>query len=138
MNKDAKGLIKYLLTMLIIWFLPVCMLYCFLLAYGFSDHGNEFLAYIFLILLLVLLILYFVFPIIFTYKAMKYHWSKYLDKFFNNKLLPTLLLILILLCSIAQLIKFSFFSAIVSFYVLPYYAVVYITILVCQLRRLSK
>lgn len=138
MNKDAKGLIKYLLTMLIIFLMPLCMFYCFLLAYGFSDHGNESLAYIFLILLLVLFILYFVLPIIFTYKAMKYHWSNYLDKFFYNKFAPTIGLLAILLIMFILNKKNSLHYEDVLYFLLPYYAVVYITILVCQLRRLSK
>lgn len=97
MNKDVKGLLKYLGIIFTIFVMPVGMFYCLLLAYSFSDDGNEILADTFLILAVVLFLLYFILPVIFTYKAMKNHWSKYLDKFFYNKWLPTILFVLTIL-----------------------------------------
>ena len=102
MNKDIKGLLKYLLIMLVIWLMPLGMLYCGLLAYGLSDHYNDYFAIVFLLLGLVLFILYFILPIIFTYKAMKYHWSKYLDIFFYNKWLPTIVLIFFVILHLTE------------------------------------
>ena len=94
MNKDIKGLIKYLLLMLFVGLLPIAILYCGLLAYGLSDHYNDYIAMVVLLLGLVLFILYIILPVVFTYKAMKHHWSKYLDKFFYHKLWPTIVFIL--------------------------------------------
>ena len=100
MNKDIKGLIKYLLLMFFVWLLPIAILYCGLLAYGLSDHYNDYIAMVVLLFALVLFILYIILPVIFTYKAMKHHWSKYLDKFFYNKYAPTVLLIILVLLQV--------------------------------------
>lgn len=95
MNKDVKGLIKYLLFIFFVGLLPVGMFYCSFAALFYDDeNGNVFLAYLFLLLALVLFILYIILPVVFTYKAMKNHWSKYLDKFFYHKLWPTIVFIL--------------------------------------------
>ena len=95
MNKDVKGLIKYLLFIFFVGLLPVGMFYCAFAALFYDDeNGNVFLAYLFLLLTLVLFILYIILPVVFTYKAMKNHWSKYLDKFFYHKLWPTIVFIL--------------------------------------------
>lgn len=135
MNKEAKGLIKYVLIMLITFLMPLCMFYFVMSALYYEDL---FLSYLNLSIALVLLILYFVLPIIFTYKAMKFHWSNYLDKFFYNKFAPTIGLLAILLIMFILNRKNSLHYEDVLYFLLPYYAVVYITILVCQLRRLSK
>ena len=100
MNKDIKGLLKYLLIMLVIWLMPLGMLY-----FGFSAlyyDDNVFLSYFNLALAVVLFILYFILPVIFTYKAMKYHWSKYLDIFFYNKWLPTIVLIFFVILHLTE------------------------------------
>ena len=100
MNKDVKGLIKYLLFIFFVGLLPVGMFYCAFAALFYDDeNGNVFLAYLFLLLALVLFILYIILPVVFTYKAMKNHWSKYLDKFFYHKLWPTIVFILFILLS---------------------------------------
>ena len=92
MNKDIKGLIKYLLLMFFVWLLPVGMFYCGLLS--LSEHCSVYIVILALLLGLVLFILYIILPVVFTYKAMKNHWSKYLDKFFYHKLWPTIVFIL--------------------------------------------
>ena len=133
MNKDIKGLIKYLLLMFFVWLLPIAILYCGLLAYGLSDHYNDYIAMVVLLFALVLFILYIILPVIFTYKAMKHHWSKYLDKFFYNKYVPTILFVVLLLCALSQLIKFTFFSEGIQLFVLPYYTLIFLTILLTRL-----
>ena len=101
MNKDVKGLIKYLLFIFFVGLLPVGMFYCAFAALFYDDeNGNVFLAYLFLLLALVLFILYIILPVVFTYKAMKNHWSKYLDKFFYHKLWPTIVYALFLIIEI--------------------------------------
>ena len=92
MNKDIKGLIKYLLFIFFVWLLPVGMFYCGLLS--LSEHCSVYIVILALLLGLVLFILYIILPVVFTYKAMKNHWSKYLDKFFYHKLWPTIVFIL--------------------------------------------
>ena len=92
MNKDVKGLIKYLLFIFFVGLLPVGMFYCGLLS--LSEHCSVYIVILALLLGLVLFILYIILPVVFTYKAMKNHWSKYLDKFFYHKLWPTIVFIL--------------------------------------------
>ena len=95
MNKDVKGLIKYLLFIFFVGLLPVGMFYlAFAALFNCREDGNAFLICLFLLLTLVLFILYIILPVVFTYKAMKNHWSKYLDKFFYHKLWPTIVFIL--------------------------------------------
>ena len=131
MNKDIKGLIKYLLLMFFVWLLPVGMFYCGLLS--LSEHCSVYIVILALLLGLVLFILYIILPVIFTYKAMKHHWSKYLDKFFYNKYAPTILFVVLLLCALSQLIKFTFFSEGIQLFVLPYYTLIFLTILLTRL-----
>lgn len=131
MNKDVKGLIKYLLFIFFVWLLPVGMFYCGLLS--LSEHCSVYIVILALLLGLVLFILYIILPVVFTYKAMKYHWSKYLDKFFYNKYAPTILFVVLLLCALSQLIKFTFFSEGIQLFVLPYYTLIFLTILLTRL-----
>jgi len=134
MNKDVKGLIKYLLLMLFVGLLPVGMFYSgFAALFNSREDGNAFLICLFLLLALVLFILYIILPVVFTYKAMKHHWSKYLDKFFYNKYAPTILFVVLLLCALSQLIKFTFFSEGIQLFVLPYYTLIFLTILLTRL-----
>ena len=134
MNKDVKGLIKYLLFIFFVGLLPVGMFYsAFAALFNCREDGNAFLICLFLLLTLVLFILYIILPVVFTYKAMKYHWSKYLDKFFYNKYAPTILFVVLLLCALSQLIKFTFFSEGIQLFVLPYYTLIFLTILLTRL-----
>ena len=135
MNKDVKGLIKYLLIIIITWFLPIVAFYCGLFAYGLGDSGKEYLARIFLLIGLVLLILYLVQPVIITYKAMKQHWSKYLDIFFTNKILTTIILVILLgLKLVLPTLTYEW----ILFYVLPYYSVIYLTIMIVHIINWYK
>ena len=131
MNKDVKGLIKYLLFIFFVWLLPVGIFYCGLLS--LSEHCSVYIVILALLLGLVLFILYIILPVVFTYKAMKHHWSKYLDKFFYNKYAPTILFVVLLLCALSQLIKFTFFSEGIQLFVLPYYTLIFLTILLTRL-----
>ena len=139
MNKDVKGLIKYLLFIFFVWLLPVGMFYsAFAALFNSREDGNTFLMCLFLLLALVLFILYIILPVVFTYKAMKHHWSKYLDKFFYNKYAPTILFVVLLLCALSQLIKFTFFSEGIQLFVLPYYTLIFLTIIIYQTYRRIK
>ena len=139
MDKDVKGLIKYLLFIFFVWLLPVGMFYsAFAALFNSREDGNTFLMCLFLLLALVLFILYIILPVVFTYKAMKHHWSKYLDKFFYNKYAPTILFVVLLLCALSQLIKFTFFSEGIQLFVLPYYTLIFLTIIIYQTYRRIK
>ena len=95
MNKDVKGLIKYLLFIFFVGLLPVGMFYsAFAALFNCREDCNAFLICLFLLLTLVLFILYIILPVVKNYKAKKNHWSKYLDKFFYHKLWPTIVFIL--------------------------------------------
>ncbi len=145
MNKDVKGLLKYLSIIFTIFLMPAGMFYCLLLAYSFSDDGNEILAYTFLILAVVLFLLYFILPVIFTYKAMKNHWSKYLDKFFYNKWLPTILFVLFLFLHIrsdlyegyiGNLNIFQQIATILSIFIAPAYYLPFIILFIMRKCKL--
>ena len=83
MNKDVKGLTKYLLIMSILFLIPLSILYFGFGALYYDD--NNFLSYLNLLLAIILFLLYIMLPVIITYKAMKQHWSKYLDIFLQIK-----------------------------------------------------
>ena len=100
MNKDVKGLIKYLLLIFFVWLLPYDFFLLGIIPLYGGKISEKFLDNMFLLLALVLFILYIILPVVFTYKAMKHHWSKYLDKFFYNKYAPTVLLIFLVLLQV--------------------------------------
>ena len=92
MNKDSKGLLKYAIPMLIVPLLPTLDFYLCLLSISMWENPFYLILLLTSIILLILLI-YFLTPIILTVIAIKKHWSSYLDKFFNNLLLPTFILV---------------------------------------------
>ena len=96
MNKDIKGLIVYLIVMFLTWLLPKAMFW----GVFFNTDGNELLSNIFLTLTGIFFVLYIILPIFITYRAIKKHWSKYLDNFFNQWIRPTIILVMLLLLPI--------------------------------------
>ena len=132
MNKDVKGLIKYLLIMSILFLIPLSILYFGFGALYYDD--NNFLSYLNLLLAIILFLLYIMLPVIITYKAMKQHWSKYLDIFFANKILTTLILVIIGLKFVLPTLTYEW----ILFYVLPYYSVIYLTIMIVHIINWYK
>ena len=133
MNKDVKGLIKYLLIMSILFLIPLGILYFGFGALYYDD--NNFLSYLNLLLAIILFLLYIMLPVIITYKAMKQHWSKYLDIFFTNKILTTIILVILLgLKLVLPTLTYEW----ILFYVLPYYSVIYLTIMIVHVINWYK
>ena len=133
MNKDVKGLIKYLLIMSILFLIPLSILYFGFGALYYDD--NNFLSYLNLLLAIILFLLYIMLPVIITYKAMKQHWSKYLDIFFANKILTTIILVILLgLKLVLPTLTYEW----MLFFVLPYYSVIYLTIMIVHIINWYK
>ena len=141
-KKDIKELLKYLLMMFIVFLMPLAIVY-----YGFGllyYEADKFLFYLDLFFTVVITLLYFILPIIFTYKAMKHHWSKYLDKFFYNNWLPTI--VLIILISFDYRVEHHVYSnwtiyqvlSITLMNILPCYCVVYLTIIITRFLNWYK
>ena len=146
MNKDVKGLIIYLLIMLLNILIPTVFLWVWLIAFLLSDHNHYTLTRIAIGLLITLFILYFLIPLITTHYAIKKHWSIYLDRFFNQWLLPSLVLVILLLPALTadikipvdisdELCKFLFISYIS---VAPCYCLIYLVIFWHNFFRLVK
>lgn len=133
MNKDVKGLIKYLLIMSILFLIPLGILYFGFGALYYDD--NNFLSYLNLLLAIILFLLYIMLPVIITYKAMKQHWSKYLNIFFKNKILTALILVILIgLNFILPTLTYEW----ILFFVLPYYSVIYLTIMIVHIINWYK
>ena len=132
--------------MLINILIPTVSLWVGLIAFLLSDHNHYTLTRIAICLLITLFILYFLIPLITTHYAIKKHWSIYLDRFFNQWLLPSLVLVILLLPALTadikipvdisdELCKFLFISYIS---VAPCYCLIYLVIFWHNFFRLVK
>ena len=114
--------------MSILFLIPLSILYFGFGALYYDD--NNFLSYLNLLLAIILFLLYIMLPVIITYKAMKQHWSKYLDIFFANKILTTIILVILLgLKLVLPTLTYEW----MLFFVLPYYSVIYLTIMIVHI-----
>ena len=145
MNKDVKGLIIYLLIMLLNILIPTVFLWVWLIAFLLSDHNHYTLTRIAIGLLITLFILYFLIPLITTHYAIKKHWSIYLDRFFNQWLLPSLVLVILLLPMVAGIKipddvseELFIFLSISYISVAPCYCLIYLVIFWHNFFRLVK
>ena len=145
MNKDVKGLIIYLLIMLLNILIPTVFLWVWLIAFLLSDHNHYTLTRIAIGLLITLFILYFLIPLITTHYAIKKHWSIYLDRFFNQWLLPSLVLVILLLPMAAGIKipddvseELFIFLSISYISVAPCYCLIYLVIFLHNFFRLVK
>ncbi len=145
MNKDVKGLIIYLLIMLLNILIPTVFLWVWLIAFLLSDHNHYTLTRIAIGLLITLFILYFLIPLITTHYAIKKHWSIYLDRFFNQWLLPSLVLVILLLPMAAGIKipddvseELFIFLSISYISVAPCYCLIYLVIFWHNFFRLVK
>ena len=148
MNKDKIGLLKYISVFVLEALIPELLFHIFLMIL-YCDQNNTIIfkcLTVFLIAIFFLLpFVYLLLPIIFTIIAIKQHWSSYLDKFFNQLKLPTIILGLVIIVMIVyakldMMIDYSYSPFWVWFYfaiILPY-CLIYSVILVHNLIRIFK
>ena len=92
------GILKYLTVILVSVFLPILLLiFCVNFKiynyYPSLRQYDDILLTVIGYILILFILIYFIIPIIITIIAIKHHWSSYLDKFFNQLKLPTLVLL---------------------------------------------
>ena len=148
MDKDKTSLIKYLIVLVVEIFLPLVWVGSFFLGLEMSESDliiPNFIGIVAIIIFLIIPIVYLLLPIISTTKAIKNHWSSYLDKFFNQLKLPTIILgivivIIIIYEKYSIMIDFSYSRFWVWFYyaIIPPYCLIYSVILVHNICKKLK
>lgn len=96
MDKDKKGLFTYIISMIIICFLPfLCLPILSILTLPFKilPEENPTIEFLYIIICFLTVLFIFSTPFIVTIFAKVKHWSIYLDNFFNRFRLNTLILI---------------------------------------------
>ena len=144
MNKDKKGLLAYIIITIVVILMAPSLSFIFLVA---STTPNETLIKLFNILLLsitILFLLYFIAPVVVTHRAITKNWSKYLDKFFNNIVVSTLILIaLILLMRVSDRLTMlnkdgAYFLFMTHVSAVCSYSLIYVTIMLHKIVNLIK
>lgn len=141
-NKNIIGIFIYIITMIIVATIPSLCVYSFFYALecGQDATCSSSISLIESILLtlgiFVTPILYCLLPIITTILAIKYHWSTYLDKFFNSFIVPTILFFLAIVITVIykHLAYFSgqgnAFLLDIYYAIVPPYCLIYLVILI--------
>ena len=144
MNKDVKGLIVYLSLIIFVMLLPL-IYFIALTVVPVKPEYDEFGETIFILIAIIFLFLYFLIPLITTHYAIKKHWSIYLDRFFNQWLLPSLVLVILLLPMAAGIKipddvseELFIFLSISYISVAPCYCLIYLVIFWHNFFRLVK
>ena len=144
MNKDKKGLLAYIIITIVVILMAPTLSFIFLVA---STTPNETLIKLFNILLLsitILFLLYFIAPVVVTHRAITKNWSSYLDKFFNNIVVSTLILItLLLLMRVSDRLIMLNTDGVIFLYLVYVsavcsYSLIYVTILLHKIVNLIK
>ena len=144
MNKDKKGLLAYIIITIVVILMAPTLSFIFLVA---STTPNETLIKLFNILLLsitILFLLYFIAPVVVTHRAITKNWSSYLDKFFNNIVVSTLILItLLLLLRLSYRLTMMATDGVIFLYLVYVsavcsYSLIYVTILLHKIVNLIK
>jgi hypothetical protein len=144
------GILKYLTVILVSVFLPILLLILCLnfKIYNYYPSLRQYddilltvIGYIFILFILI----YFIIPILATILAIKHHWSKYLDNFFNQLKLPTIILGIVIAVIIIYekyhiMIDFSYSRFWVLFYyaIIPPYCLIYSVILIHNIYQKIK
>lgn len=146
MNKNLIGIFKYLTVILMSVFLPILLL-IFCLNFKIYNYYptlrqyDDILLTVIGFILILFTLIYFTVPIIITIIAIKYHWSTYLDKFFNSFIVPTILFFLAIVITVIykHLAYFSgqgnAFLLDIYYAIVPPYCLIYLVILIHNIRR---
>ena len=149
-NKDVIGMIIYIAIMIVVAILPSLCAYSFFFALGCSKPDScinsvTLMGSTFVVLgIFVAPILYFLLPIIITILAIKYHWSSYLDKFFNQLKYPTFIFMVVLFIIFIykhfELLDGNHSTFLWDFYyvVIPPYCLIYSVILIHNIYQKIK
>ncbi len=144
MNKDRKGLLAYIIITIVVILMPQTMIYLFFIADYYEVPISDQLFNLLIYFMAILFLLYFVAPVVVTHRAITKNWSSYLDKFFNNIVVSTLILItLLLLMRVtdrlimlntdgARFLYMTHLSAVCS------YSLIYVTIMLHKIVNLIK
>ena len=144
MNKDKKGLLAYIIITIVVILMPPTVIYLFLIATYYEIPIGEELFKMLVLSITILFLLYFIAPVVVTHRAITKNWSRYLDKFFNNIVVSTLILItLLLLLRVsdrlimlntdgAYFLYMTHMSAVCS------YSLIYVTVLLHKIVKLIK
>ncbi len=144
MNKDKKGLLAYIIITIVVILMAPTLLFIFVVA---SYSPNETVIKLFDTLLLsitILFLLYFIAPVVVTHRAITKNWSSYLDKFFNNIVVSTLILItLLLLLRLSDRLNMRDTDGVIFLYLVYVsavcsYSLIYVTILLHKIVNLIK
>jgi len=145
MDKDKIGLIKYIVLILTISALSLLLGFLMALLIMASrvvaNDGVDIFT-IFLILFLITPFVYIISLVLITRFAIKQHWSEYLDTFFNNVKLNTLILFLSVLITYLYCNLYNLIDSALVYYlclgVAPAYVIIYITNLCILLGKYLK
>ena len=150
-NKNIIGLFMYIVTMMVVTILPSLCAYSFFYSLecgqnvSCSSSMSLFESTFCGLGIFVAPILYLLLPIIITIIAIKHHWSSYLDKFFNQLKLPTIILVIIITIIIIYekysiMINPSYNRFWVWFYyaIIPPYCLIYSVILIHNIYKKIK
>ena len=144
MNKDKKGLLAYIIITIVVILMPPTMIYLFLIAAYYEVPISDQLFNMLIYFMAILFLLYLIAPVVVTHRAITKNWSSYLDNFFNNIVVSTLILItLLLLMRVsdrlimlntdgARFLYMTHLSAVCS------YSLIYVTILLHKIVNLIK
>ena len=144
MNKDKKGLLAYIIITIVVILMPPTMIYLFLIAAYYEVPISDQLFNMLIYFMAILFLLYLIAPVVVTHRAITKNWSKYLDKFFNNIVVSTLILItLLLLMRVSdRLIMLNkdgaYFLFMTHVSAVCSYSLIYVTILLHKIVNLIK
>lgn len=144
MNKDKKGLLAYIIITIVVILMPPTVIYLFLIATYYEIPIGEELFKMLVLSITILFLLYFIAPVVVTHRAITKNWSRYLDKFFNNIVVSTLILItLLLLLRLSDRLTLlnkdgAYFLYMTHMSAVCSYSLIYVTVLLHKVVNLIK
>lgn len=144
MNKDKKGLLAYIIITIVVILMPPTVIYLFLIATYYEIPIGEELFKMLVLSITILFLLYFIAPVVVTHRAITKNWSRYLDKFFNNIVVSTLILItLLLLLRVSDRLTLlnkdgAYFLYMTHMSAVCSYSLIYVTVLLHKVVNLIK